>query len=249
MESRRYYIPDNYDKKGTVMGGMLKLRNVIEAAIVCVPLAMVIWNGLNIDFRIKIWLLCIFVAPFLVVTLFGINGDSFFTFIKYGIHWYKSRKMYLYNGNPRLIVGRPADISFNTENLLGVILEKYEARKDERARRKHQTVLVEGEDFEFKEEKDLIILREMYEEDEDEDENRNDESKFQSIVPSERSYKENAETATSHFAQEDGEEVEISDASGIIFISDDEEEFEGAVTEVERDEKAEEIIAGNIRFL
>lgn len=75
-----YRIPENFVDTGTVMGGMFKLRNVIEAgaiaAVFIVPLFKV-----NLSLTAKIIIACLTALPLGLLALIGINGESLSTFI------------------------------------------------------------------------------------------------------------------------------------------------------------------------
>lgn len=75
-----YRIPENFVDTGTVMGGMFKLRNVIEAgaiAAVCIlPLFKV-----DISLTAKIIIACVTALPLGLLALIGVNGESLTSFI------------------------------------------------------------------------------------------------------------------------------------------------------------------------
>ena len=75
-----YRIPENFVDTGTVMGGMFKLRNVIEAgaiaAVFILPLLKV-----NISLTAKIIIACLTALPLGLLALIGVNGESLTSFI------------------------------------------------------------------------------------------------------------------------------------------------------------------------
>ena len=83
-----YVIPPNFMEGGTLLGGMFKTRNVIEAGILGVLVGAPVLNlGLSLTTRIII--LCLTALPLVLVALIGIAGNSlsefallFFTFLK-----------------------------------------------------------------------------------------------------------------------------------------------------------------------
>lgn len=75
-----YYIPPNFIERGTILGGMFKFRNVIEASIIAaligVPVLM-----LKISITAKIIILCLTALPLALFALIGISGESLSSFI------------------------------------------------------------------------------------------------------------------------------------------------------------------------
>ena len=93
-----YYIPPNFIEGGTVMGGLFKLRNVIEAGILAFLVGMPIFM-LELDISSKAVILCFTVLPLVLLALIGISGESLSS---YTIGWFK----FLIN---RRVVGKKED--------------------------------------------------------------------------------------------------------------------------------------------
>ena len=70
-----YYIPPNFIEGGTVMGGLFKLKNVIEAGILAFFVGMPIFM-LEFEMSVKAILLCFTVLPLVLFALIGISGES-----------------------------------------------------------------------------------------------------------------------------------------------------------------------------
>ena len=75
-----YYIPPNFIEGGTVMGGLFKLRNVIEAGILALFVGMPIFM-LNLDMSAKAVILCFTVLPLALLALIGVLGESLSSYI------------------------------------------------------------------------------------------------------------------------------------------------------------------------
>lgn len=80
-----YLIPQNFIDTGTIMGGQIKLRNAVEAAILVlasgVPLC---YLPLALNYRIMILIaVCV---PLGILGIVGINGDSLTQFLA---HWWR----------------------------------------------------------------------------------------------------------------------------------------------------------------
>lgn len=75
-----YYIPPNFIEGGTVMGGLFKLRNVIEAGILALLVGVPIFM-LNMDVTAKIVIICFTALPLSLLALIGVSGESLSSYI------------------------------------------------------------------------------------------------------------------------------------------------------------------------
>lgn len=87
-ERDSYVIPPNFIEGGTLLGGMFKTRNVIEAGILAVLVGGPV-VGLNLSLTTRIIILCLTALPLVLVALIGISGSSLSAFIlqffQYGV--------------------------------------------------------------------------------------------------------------------------------------------------------------------
>ena len=70
-----YTIPPNFIEGGTLLGGLFKTRNVIEAGVLALLVGVPIFS-LGISLTTRIILLCLTALPLALVALIGINGKS-----------------------------------------------------------------------------------------------------------------------------------------------------------------------------
>ena len=75
-----YVIPPNFIEGGTVMGGMFKLRNAIEAGAVALLIGFPMVR-LPVTLTVKIVLLCLTALPAAFIALIGVGGESLSSFI------------------------------------------------------------------------------------------------------------------------------------------------------------------------
>lgn len=73
-ERDSYVIPPNFIEGGTLLGGMFKTRNVIEAGILAVLVGGPV-VGLNLSLTTRIIILCLTALPLVLVALIGISGS------------------------------------------------------------------------------------------------------------------------------------------------------------------------------
>ena len=70
-----YLIPPNFIEGGTLLGGMFKTRNVVEAGILAAVIGLPVLN-LNLSLTTRIIVLCLTALPVVLVALVGISGSS-----------------------------------------------------------------------------------------------------------------------------------------------------------------------------
>ena len=75
-----YRIPENFVDTGTVMGGMFKLRNVIEAGAIAAVFILPLFK-VGISLTAKIIIACLTALPLGLLALIGVNGESLSAFI------------------------------------------------------------------------------------------------------------------------------------------------------------------------
>ncbi len=82
-----YAIPPNYTDSGKIFGGMLELRNTIEAIIVVGLLGYPELVLIPMSATMRIVLMTVTLIPIGVVALMGIDGDSLFQYILHIINF------------------------------------------------------------------------------------------------------------------------------------------------------------------
>ncbi len=90
-EREVYTIPPNFIDTGTVMGGVVKLRNAIEALVFGGALTYIIFN-LKFSIDTKIIMVCVIVLPVIMLCLIGFNRESLLSFIINFIIFLKNRR-------------------------------------------------------------------------------------------------------------------------------------------------------------
>lgn len=92
-----YYIPGNVADNGNVMGGMLKLRNLIEA-IVLGLLMFVLWRIFFYPFGLVIKTIAfgVMVLPAVAFSLVGIQGESLVEWFFEFFYFQKKKRMMIF---------------------------------------------------------------------------------------------------------------------------------------------------------
>ena len=76
-----FLIPPNFLNEGSLFGGMLKLRNTLEAVILVAGITIPILKITVFSFTAKIILLCLTALPIGIFALIGIGGESLTAFL------------------------------------------------------------------------------------------------------------------------------------------------------------------------
>ena len=91
-ERDTYVIPPNFIEGGTLLGGMFKTRNVIEAGILALLVGFPI-IGLGLSLTVRIIILCLTALPLVLVALIGISGMSLSAFTLQFISYLRNRRI------------------------------------------------------------------------------------------------------------------------------------------------------------
>lgn len=85
-------IPRNFIERGTFMGGMFKIRNAIEGAILAIGIAIPVVH-LPLSLTIRIIILCMTSLPAAMVALIGIVGESLTAFLMNAVRFLFNRRI------------------------------------------------------------------------------------------------------------------------------------------------------------
>ena len=89
-----YTIPPNFIEGGSLMGGMFRTRNVIEAGILAVLVGGPVLS-LHFSLTVRIIILCLTALPLTMVALIGINGNSLSSFFIQLVSFIRNRRLLL----------------------------------------------------------------------------------------------------------------------------------------------------------
>lgn len=85
-------IPRNFIERGTFMGGMFKIRNAIEGAVLAIGIAIPVVH-LPLSLTIRIIILCMTSLPAAMVALIGIGGESLTAFLMNAVRFLFNRRI------------------------------------------------------------------------------------------------------------------------------------------------------------
>jgi len=87
-----YIIPPNFIESGTFFGGMFKVRNAIEAAVLALAAGIPVFN-LDLPLTTKIIIICLTSLPLALLGLIGVSGESLSSFIMIFIKYLRNRRV------------------------------------------------------------------------------------------------------------------------------------------------------------
>ena len=91
-ERDTYIIPPNFIEGGTLLGGMFKVRNVVEAGILAALTGLPVLK-LPLSLTARIIILCLTTLPLVLVALIGIGGGSLSEFILQFFSYLRNRRV------------------------------------------------------------------------------------------------------------------------------------------------------------
>ena len=87
-----FAIPANYTDSGKILGGLLSLRNIIEALILVVGIGFVELKLIPMQETVRIIVMVVTLLPMGIVALMGIDGESLFQYIGHIFKFIKHKR-------------------------------------------------------------------------------------------------------------------------------------------------------------
>ena len=87
-----YAIPANYTDSGKIFGGMLELRNTIEAALIVIIIGYPELMLIPMATTLRIVVMTVTLIPVAVIALMGIDGNSLFQYVGHMIRYFINRR-------------------------------------------------------------------------------------------------------------------------------------------------------------
>lgn len=91
-----YAIPANYTDSGKLFGGMLEVRNTIEAVFLMILVGYPLLMWIPIPGTMKIIIMTVTLLPLGVFALMGIAGDSLFQYAGHMVRHFRRRRKLQY---------------------------------------------------------------------------------------------------------------------------------------------------------
>ena len=94
-ENSVYIIPANYTDSGKWLGGLVSLRNTIEAILLLAGLGYIEMVLIPMPQTVRIIVMVLTMLPLGLITLMGIDGDSLFQYLGHIFRfWKRKRKLH-----------------------------------------------------------------------------------------------------------------------------------------------------------
>lgn len=87
-----YYIPPNFLTSGRLFGGMMRVRNAIEACVLVIISGFPIIH-LPFSLTVRVIILCLITLPLGILGVVGIDGDSLSEFAVNWVKWMMKRRI------------------------------------------------------------------------------------------------------------------------------------------------------------
>jgi len=88
-----FEIPMNFAVEGTMLGGRIRSRNLLETILILILLVQPLW-GLPLAGKTKIYLAVLFVLPLCILSAVGIFGESLSAFLMSVFYHYRTRRVW-----------------------------------------------------------------------------------------------------------------------------------------------------------
>lgn len=136
-----YYIPPNFLTSGRLFGGMIRVRNAIEACALVLLFGLPILK-LPLSLTTRVILLCLLPLPLGIFAVIGFDGDSLSEFVINWFKWFTNRRKLHRSDTPEGKQQAAADKSVKTQGTvshqppdqLGIKIKQRPKRKAKRRR-------------------------------------------------------------------------------------------------------------------
>lgn len=154
-----YVIPKNFVDGGRVLNGLFKRRNFIEGVGLALIVAFPLWQFPFPSFAVKLSTVISCALPLFLLGNAGINGDPLSTFVKYSYGWLKAKRVMLNNGQVRARKIKAIDLQMAQEQPKDKLLNTIDAWKEKKSDKREPITFIEGENFEFEEDAEFEIFK------------------------------------------------------------------------------------------
>lgn len=139
-----YYIPPNFLTSGRLFGGMIRVRNAIEACVLVLFTGLPIFN-LPLSLTTRIIILCLITLPLGVFAVVGFDGDSLSEFAINWFRWLLKRRTLFRSDVEKVPEDRskpskssPTSPTHVPPEQLGITLKQHQPKKNVRRRKRRR---------------------------------------------------------------------------------------------------------------
>ena len=93
--SNIYTIPPNYTDSGKLLGGLLEVRNTVEAGVLLVLVGYPELMWLHLPVTAKVTMMTVTLLPLTIFALMGLGGDSLLQYVTHiDLYWMRRRTLH-----------------------------------------------------------------------------------------------------------------------------------------------------------
>ena len=93
--SNIYTIPPNYTDSGKLLGGLLEVRNTVEAGVLLVLVGYPELMWLHLPVTAKVTMMTVTLLPLTIFALMGLGGDSLLQYVTHiALYWMRRRTLH-----------------------------------------------------------------------------------------------------------------------------------------------------------
>lgn len=93
--SNIYTIPPNYTDSGKLLGGLLEVRNTVEAGVLLVLVGYPELMWLHLPVTAKVTMMTVTLLPLTIFALMGLGGDSLLQYVTHiALYWLRRRTLH-----------------------------------------------------------------------------------------------------------------------------------------------------------
>ena len=89
-----FFLPPNFLNEGSLFGGMLKLRNAIEAVVSVVGITVPVLKITALSFTGRVIVWCLTALPIGIFAVIGIGGESLTAFLMNFFRYLRNRRVH-----------------------------------------------------------------------------------------------------------------------------------------------------------
>ncbi|MDD2980952.1 MAG: ATP-binding protein [Hespellia sp.] len=121
-QSNIHYLPPNFIEKGKLFGGMLDIRNALEAGILLIGIGIPVFQ-ISTTLTIRIIIFCLTALPCCLLALIGIAGESLTAYLMNALRFFFNRRI-LYRSDMKTVTKKDRVKPRNKEHRERKVREK-----------------------------------------------------------------------------------------------------------------------------
>lgn len=157
-QAERYIIPENFIDESRIINGLFRTRFFVEGSVLALASAVPVLL-IPVSARVKIMLLISVSCPLFIIGCTGINGDTLIQFVRSFISWKKKTDVMLYDSNCHALSDAPGEEIMSGIDPKDLLIDVINDVRENVLYRNSDEELVEGVNFEFREDADIKALR------------------------------------------------------------------------------------------